>query len=139
MYILNLCDNLLGSKSLRQHRFPFLLGDSGVKLPVDAFYPDFNLVIEYHEKQHSEPVGFFDKKFTISGVSRGIQRAIYDQRRRDVLPDNGICLVEFSYSEFIYGRKRKLLREETKDSLVIQEKLQYFMPLNQLDFIIKHR
>ena len=42
IYILNLCDILLGHQSLRQHRFSFLRGDSssgkeGRKLPVDAY------------------------------------------------------------------------------------------------------
>src|SRR5690554_4922906 len=35
-YILDLCDSVLKQKGLRQHRFDFLRGDSGVKLPVDA-------------------------------------------------------------------------------------------------------
>lgn len=45
-YILDICDTLLKQKGLRQHRFDFLRGDSGVKLPVDAYYPTLNLVIE---------------------------------------------------------------------------------------------
>jgi len=35
-YILDLCDEVIGRRSLRQHRFFFLRGDSGRKLPVDA-------------------------------------------------------------------------------------------------------
>ena len=59
-YILSLCDALLGRKPLRQHRFSFLLGDSGRRLPVDAFYSDLKLVIEYRERQHTEAVALFD-------------------------------------------------------------------------------
>lgn len=42
-YVIGLCDEILGSRALRQHRFPFLVGDSGVPLPVDAFYPALSL------------------------------------------------------------------------------------------------
>ena len=49
-WIIDICDRILGIKALRQHRFPFLLGDPGragrrVQLPVDAYYPDLNLVV----------------------------------------------------------------------------------------------
>ena len=48
-YILELCDEILGEKGIRQHTFPFLRGDAGTKLPVDAFYKEHNLVVEYRE------------------------------------------------------------------------------------------
>ena len=55
-YVIDLCDELLGITASRQHRFEFLKGDAGTKLPVDAYYKPLNLVIEYREKQHSEQV-----------------------------------------------------------------------------------
>jgi len=58
-YVLNLCDEVLKTKGFRQHRFPFLLGDTGTKLPVDMYYPDLKLVIEYREYQHTNAVLFF--------------------------------------------------------------------------------
>lgn len=125
-YILDLCDEVLHQKSIRQHRFPFLIGDSGVRLPVDAFYQDLNLVIEYRERQHSEPVAFFDKKTTISGVPRGQQRSIYDQRRRDILPRNGVTLVEFCYSDFLHGARKRLKRLREQDLTVIRRRLRDF-------------
>jgi len=45
-YVIDLCDELLGVPAERQYRFDFLRGDTGVSLPVDAYYPDLNLVIE---------------------------------------------------------------------------------------------
>lgn len=122
-YVLALCDAVLGRKSLRRHRFPFLLGDSGRPLPVDAFYPDLKLVIEYRERQHSEPVALFDRRETVSGVPRGQQRAIYDQRRREVLPKNGIRVIELSYSDFAHGSNKRLKRNEQEDISVIRSKL----------------
>ncbi len=122
-YVIDLCDEVLNTKAYRQHHFQFLKGDSGKKLPVDAFYPSINLVIEFKEKQHTEEVNFFDKRQTVSGVNRGKQRFIYDQRRRDVLPENGIKLIEFDYSEFEHTSKKKLVRNKIADINVIKSKL----------------
>lgn len=122
-YIIDLCDQVLNLSALRQHRFEFLKGDSGTKLPVDAFYSQLNLVIEFREKQHSEEVKFFDKRQTVSGVGRGEQRRIYDQRRRDLLPKNGITLIEFDYSEFEHTSRKKLVRNKTADLNVIKTRL----------------
>lgn len=114
-YILDICDEVLKQKSLRQHRFDFLRGDAGAKLPVDAYYPELNLVIEYKEKQHTEAVAFFDRRQTASGVGRGEQRKIYDQRRREILPQNGIRLIELDYSIFEHARNKKLLKKRESD------------------------
>ncbi|MCB1899963.1 hypothetical protein [Cognatazoarcus halotolerans] len=126
IYILNLCDAILRSRSERQCRFSFLVGDTGRRLPVDAYYPHLRLVIEYHERQHSVAVPFFDNKATVSGVPRGVQRAIYDQRRREVLPQHGLQLIEFSVAEFIC-KGRRLKRREGEDLQVIRQKLQPFI------------
>jgi hypothetical protein len=122
-YALDLCDEVLGQKCLRQHRFDFLRGDGnpGRTLPVDAYYPDLNLVIEYREKQHTERVGFWDDKPTVSGIPRGQQRARYDQRRRDVLPTHGIALVEISYSDLAHAGSKRLVRDTEKDMASLRE------------------
>ena len=122
-YIIDLCDVVLGLKASRQHRFDFLRGDAGTMLPVDAYYVKLNLVIEYREKQHSEEVKFFDRKKTVSGVNRGEQRRIYDQRRREVLPAHGIRLVELNYSDFAHSASKRLSRDRGKDLDVIRYKL----------------
>ncbi|MBL0136236.1 MAG: hypothetical protein IPP79_20800 [Chitinophagaceae bacterium] len=91
-YIIDLCDQHLGIKGSRQHRFDFLLGDSGRKLPVDVYYESLNLVVEFNEQQHSKSIKHFDKpdKITVSGVNRGMQRKMYDKLKRTVLPKRGI-------------------------------------------------
>lgn len=122
-YIIGLCDEILKMKSLRQFKFDFLRGDSGVKLPVDAYYPELNLVIEYREKQHTEEVKFFNRRQTVSGVNRGEQRKLYDQRRRDILPRNGIELIEFDYHEFEHTKAKRLIRNDEKDIKVVFDKL----------------
>lgn len=122
-YVIDLCDEVLGIKSSRQHRFPFLLGDSGVPLPVDAYYEKLRLVVEYCEKQHTEAVNFFDRKQTVSGVSRGEQRRIYDERRKQVLPKHNIKLVNISYSAFQYDSRKRIVRNQQKDIEIVRKKL----------------
>jgi len=126
-YIIDLCDAILNKTSSRQHRFDFLCDDSGRPLPVDAFYAEHRLVIEFHEKQHSEGVPFFDRRPTISGVTRGEQRKIYDQRRGKVLPENKIAMIIFSFQEFPHNRRGKLLRQKEEDRRVIVNKLKKYM------------
>jgi hypothetical protein len=92
-YILDIVDEVCGVKGSRQHHFDFLRGDTGRPLPVDAFYADRMLAVEYHERQHTESVPHMDKRMTVSGVRRGEQRRRYDQRRREVLPAYGVGLL----------------------------------------------
>lgn len=132
-YIIGLCDRLLGLHALRRHIFDFLLGDPGcrgqcAKLPVDAHYPELRLVIEYHERQHAERVGFFDDRLTISGMSRGEQRKRYDERRRQVLPANGIHLVELSCNDFRCKAVKRLRRIQAEDSDIIRNRLKEYIP-----------
>lgn len=114
-YIIALCDEVLGLTAERQCKFPFLLGDVGQRggrahLPVDAFYDELKLAIEYRELQHSAPVAIMDYKQTISGMSRADQRRKYDQRRRVVLPAYDIRLVELDYSMFEHTANKRLKR-----------------------------
>jgi hypothetical protein len=127
-YVIDLCDEVLGAPALRQHRFDFLRGDAGlgrqgVKVPVDAYYPDRQLVVEYRERQHTEAIPFMDRRMTISGVDRGTQRAIYDQRRRDVLPQHGIELMELSYADFAHDKSKRLCRRRPEDLTVVRQAL----------------
>ena len=133
-YIIDLCDNVLNVKASRSHTFDFLRGDpnkKGVskKLPVDAFYKSLNLVIEFNERQHTEKVPFFDKpnKMTVSGVSRGEQRKIYDQRRKEVLPKHGIDLIVLSYFDFNFDSRKKIIRNRTDDIEILKEKLKKYV------------
>ena len=130
-YIINLCDEILDLNASRQHTFGFLVGDlhkDGVtrtKLPLDAYYESLNLVIEFLEKQHTEEVSHFDKtdRVTVSGVSRGEQRKIYDQRRRTVLENKEIDLIEVDYSLFEVDNDKKLLRNKENDIKVLSQLL----------------
>lgn len=82
-YVLDLCDLVLAEVGSRQHGFDWLLGDPGspgrrARLPVDGYWPQANVVVEYRERQHDQSVTHFDKpdRLTVSGVHRGLQRAL---------------------------------------------------------------
>lgn len=124
-YVINLCNEVLGREASKQHKFDFLKGDSGRRLPVDAFYQDLNLVVEYCESQHTESVPFFDRKETVSGVSRGEQRKLYDERRRNILPEHGIKLIEIHYSDF--GEAKHIQRDYKKDKEIVRRLLKDFL------------
>jgi very-short-patch-repair endonuclease len=96
------------------------------RLAVDAYYPKHKLVIEFNERQHDEAVKFFDKpdRITASGVHRGEQRKIYDNRRAELLPKNGIKLIVLRYDQFLHNSNRKLRRIPTDDLQTIRDILQ---------------
>lgn len=121
-YVIDLCDQVLVQKGSRQHRFSFLIGDSGRKLPVDVYYESLNLVIEFNEQQHTKSVKHFDKpdKLTVSGVHRGEQRKIYDKRKRTILPKNGIRVIDISYTAFQVDGKGKIIRDVKSDLEIVR-------------------
>jgi len=130
-YVIDLCDDILGIQAERQKTFDFLLGDKNengyqVKLPVDAYYASLRIVIEYREDQHSKPNAFFDKPGfqTISGMHRGEQRRLYDERRRQVLPKNGLQLIEISYTLFTCDSRNRIKRNEAQDKSLVKRLLQ---------------
>jgi hypothetical protein len=126
-YVIGLCNEVLKMEALQQYCFEFLLGDTGRMLPVDAYYEDLNLVIEYYESQHTESTPFFDNKKTVSGVSRGEQRRLYDERRRTELSKHGIKLVILRYSDF--GTTKRLKRDNREHDIeVVRKKLAEFIP-----------
>lgn len=117
-YVLGLCDEVLGEVGLKQHRFDWLMGDPGKNgrcrtLPADGYRPGAATVVEYREGQHDRPVKHFDKPdiLTVSGVHRGLQRALYDARRDTLIPAHGLRLVVIRPSDLSSnggGRLRRL-------------------------------
>ena len=120
-YVIDLCDEVLGFKAFRQYGFDFLRGCSGRKLPVDAYYRELNVVVEYWESQHTKANPFFDNKMTPCGITRGEQRKIYDKLREVELPKHGIKLVVIQYSQF--GKSKRIQRNHDKDVVVVENEL----------------
>lgn len=121
-YVVDLCDRLLGEIGLRQHRFQWLRGDSGKTLPVDAYYPEAGIVIEYRERQHDRPAPHFDKpdRLTVSGVPRGEQRHRYDLRREEVIPKHALRLVVVKPDDLDADSHGRLKRHEQADLEVLR-------------------
>ncbi|MEU7606506.1 hypothetical protein [Streptomyces sp. NPDC041003] len=121
-YVVGLCNRILGESALAQHRFDWLLGDFGaggrqVRLPVDAYWPGHQLVVEYRELQHDQPMPHFDKpdRLTVSGVHRGEQRALYDARRDTEIPTHGLRLVVIRPWDLDADGRGRLRRSEEAD------------------------
>jgi diadenosine tetraphosphate (Ap4A) HIT family hydrolase len=128
-YVLDLVAQVLAEPDYRwQHRFPTLLGDPGKDgrrrpLPVDGYFPRHELIVEYWEKQHSAPVSIMDHGETISGVSRGHQRRLYDQRRRAWAEENGLRLVVLDYRGFETDERGRLQRHPERDLVIVAKAL----------------
>ncbi|MGV0675717.1 hypothetical protein ABQE62_05925 [Mycolicibacterium fortuitum] len=124
-YILDLCDEILGIPARRQARFDWLRGDPspnrprGVALPVDGYWPDLGLVVEFQEEQHTQPSPFFDRRQTVSGVGRGEQRRLYDARKHTMIPKHGLRLVVIEKSAFAV-RSRRIARNRARDIAVVR-------------------
>jgi hypothetical protein len=61
---------------------------------------------------------------TVSGVHRGEQRKLYDERRRQVLPAHGILLVELDCSDLAHDRQKRLLRDTAHDRRALRAALE---------------
>jgi hypothetical protein len=127
-YVLDLCDEALDVAAQRQARFGWLRGDvspnSGraVQLPVDGYWPSLQLVVECQEKQHTESVPLFDRRATVSGIPRGEQRRLYDHRKAELIPAQGLRLVVIHQSEF-KARRDRIVRDHARDLAVVQSRL----------------
>jgi len=115
---------LEGATVRPRHRFEFLRGDPtpkrsrGVPLAVDAYFPDFDLVLEYMGEQHFSGNPLMDRR-----PGRKAQRAAYQERRSQVLGERGIKVIRVRYDEKLTGEvARAKLREAgllDKDGKVI--------------------
>jgi diadenosine tetraphosphate (Ap4A) HIT family hydrolase len=128
-YILDLVAEVLAEPDYRwQHRFPTLLGDPGRAgrrrpLPVDGYFPRHHLIVEYWEKQHSAPVPIMDEGLTVSGMSRGHQRRLYDKRRQAWAEANSLRFVILDYRGFQTDPLGRLQRDPARDRLIVADAL----------------
>jgi len=131
-YVIALCDKVLSLKADRHKRFDFLLGDphkngkTQTMLPVDAYYEELQLVVEYKEIQNFRPLAIRDEEDdeeNTNTVTREELRRIYDERRVKVLPKNGISMVIISYSDFVFNDKNKIIRMEENDLEIVEKAL----------------
>jgi len=121
-YLVNLCDELLKEKASRKHTFDTLVGrlhkkgKGRTKLPLDAYYEDLKLVIEFFEKQDTD-----------ESNDREAQRKFYDQRKKDALEKKKISLIEINYALFECNEDDRLVRDKEKDCKVLKGILKDFI------------
>ena len=121
-YLVNLCDELLRQKASRKHTFDTLVGKlhkkgkMRTKLPLDAYYEELKLVIE-----------FFQKKETEESADREAQRKFYDQRKKDTLEKKEIRLIEINYALFDCNEEDRLVRNKENDCRVLKDLLKDFI------------
>jgi very-short-patch-repair endonuclease len=78
------------------------------RLPFDAVWETRRLIVEVDEDQHRRPVTFWDKPhvITVSGVHRGEQRRLYDERKRAAARAEGYTVVEIPWERGPVPAKR---------------------------------
>ena len=126
-FILNLCDEILNQTAVRKHTFDFLLGDmhknskSRTKLPIDAFYKDLKLAIEFESyfKEEIAKEGFLDS-------ARAAKIDIYKQRKKDYLEKKEIKLITINYKSFDCDENGAIDREAANIPLILNGKLRDF-------------
>lgn len=63
-----------------------------------------------------------DRRQTVSGVDYGEQRRLYDERKRLLIPKNGLRLVVIEKSAFVV-RSKRIVRDPARDIAVVREHL----------------
>lgn len=123
-YVLDVVEGLLEEACQRQKRFDDLVGDTDLrgrrrKLPVDAYFPSRKLIVEYRERQHYQPVPFMDRRMTVSGVTRGEQRQIYDARKEQWAEEHGLAFLVIPYTALSHASNGRLDRNTKADTAAI--------------------
>ena len=95
----------------------------GTRLPVDGYWPDLGLVVEFQEEQHSQPSSLFDRRQTISGVGRREQRRLYDARKRALILQHGLRLVVIEKCAFAV-KSRRIARLYVQDIAIVRQHLE---------------
>jgi hypothetical protein len=113
-YVVGLVSELLGEQPEREKTYAWALGDVSAKtglarrLPFDAVWETRRLIVEVDEDQHRRPVTFWDKPhvITVSGVHRGEQRRLYDERKRAAARAEGYTVIEIPWERRPVPAKR---------------------------------
>ncbi|MEP4781263.1 MAG: hypothetical protein ABJZ18_09830 [Algibacter sp.] len=126
-YLVNLCDELLEQEASRKHTFETLVGNlhkrgkGRTKLPLDAYYENLKLVIEFSRQE--EDFDALDKK----GQARMIQVQRYNHLKKKAIIQKDLRLIEISYATFECDDANKLIRNIENDKLVLKDILKDFL------------
>ncbi len=86
---------------------------------MDGYFHKQRLIVEYHERQHTQPVPIMDRRNTVSGVRRGEQRRLYDQRKREWASNSGLRYVAVPFDALVHDRRGRLKRDSARDRATI--------------------
>ena len=103
-YILDLCDDLLGKPSLREHRFPKLLDQTKAPILTAAFFPDRKLAIDFY-KDKARP----------------------DAQREKALAEENVQLVLIDKRVFALNDAGRLIRDREEDRETVRLCLDKFL------------
>ncbi len=126
-YLVNLCDELLRQKASRKHTFDTLVGNlhkrgkGRTKIPLDAYYEDLKLVIEFSRK--NKVVDALDEK----EQARIVQIKRYSQLKKKAIQKKSLELIEIDYASFECDATNKLIRNTEQDTLVLRGLLKDFL------------
>ncbi len=104
-YVITLLEEILDEPCDREKRYAWALGDESPKtgrrarLPFDAVWESRKLIAEIDEDQHRDSMPFWDKpdRLTVSGIDRGQQRRLYDERKRNAARHEGYVMLEIPW------------------------------------------
>jgi len=125
-YLVNLCDDLLEQKASRKHTFNTLVGDQHkrgkgrTKLPLDAYYEDLKLVIEFSVK--NDIAEELDEK----EQARILQIKRYKELKKKAIVKKDLRLIEINYTSFACDETNKLIRNTEQDKEVLRSLLKDF-------------
>lgn len=96
----------------------------GARLPYDAVWEARKLIVEVDERQHDEAVSFFDKpeRMTVSGVHRGEQRRLYDERKVRLAQEQGYKVVRVPIAALAW-RGGRLAKDRSADLATLRRQL----------------
>ncbi len=106
--VMNLFREILCSEYVAEESFDWLRSKKGRLMKVDAYFPEFNLVIEYDGEQHYMPVQWYGRKKAnaIEAFERQKKR---DLMKNQLILNGGLKLIRIKYDEpvtKIHLRKR---------------------------------
>ncbi len=126
-YLVNLCDELLKQEASRKHTFDTLVGNlhkrgkGRTKLPLDAYYEELKLVIEFFRKNEASDA--LDEKER----ARREQIKYYDGLKKKAILNKGLRLMNINYALFELDEADKLVRDTEKDIVVLKGLLKDFL------------
>lgn len=124
-YLVTLCDELLEQKASRKHKFDTVVGNlhkrgkGRTKLPLDAYYKDLKLVIEFFRKN--------DDVLDESEQARITQIKRYGALKKKAILKKNLRLIEINYASFKHDETNKLIRNTAHDMLVLKDLLKDFL------------